>query len=153
MSLPGLIVAAAQDIDRAPGALAAELVMSTLLGSGYARLAPDRATELADLVDAVRAEADAREGDSAHRVATLLSTPAPVRVTGGYAYGDRYGDEPGYIAPFAQEGDGGEEHAVVFHVDHGGGLLDDILVIAPASTVLAELTSGADEMTWSAQIE
>ena len=103
-SLPGLILAAAKDIERVPGALAGELVMSTLLGSGYARLAPDRATGLAELVDAVRAQADGA-------VATLLGEPAPVRFTGGYAYGDRYGDESGYLATFAHDGDGGEEHA------------------------------------------
>ncbi len=144
-SLPGLILAAAKDIERVPGALAAELVMSTLLGSAYARLAPDRAAGLAELVEAVRAEADGA-------VAALLGEPAPVRFTGAYAYGDRYGDESGYLATFAHDGDGGEEHAVVFHVDHGRGLLDDILVIAPASAVLDELTAGTDEMSWSAPI-
>ena len=41
-TLASLILGAAKDIERVDGTLDAELLLSTLLGSGYSRLPPDR---------------------------------------------------------------------------------------------------------------
>src|SRR5438552_4127122 len=83
-------------------------------------------------------------------LSTLLGGPGEVRPTGGYAYGDRYGDQSGYVATFeSQEG----EHAVVFLVDHTLGMVKDILVIAPASAVRDQFASDTDEMSWSAPLD
>jgi hypothetical protein len=143
-TLASLILGAAKDIERVGGTLDAELLLSTLLGSGYSRLAPDRGAGLDALV------AEIREAAAGHPVAALLDGPDEVRPTGGYAYGDRYGDQSGYVATFeSQEG----EHAVVFLVDHTLGLVKDILVIAPASAVRDQFASDTDEMSWSAPLD
>jgi hypothetical protein len=143
-TLASLILGAAKDIERVGGTLDAELLLSTLLGSGYSRLAPDRGAGLDALV------AELTEAAAGHPVGALLTRPDAMRPTGGYAYGDRYGDQSGYVATFADED--GDEHAVVFLVDHTLGMVKDILVIAPASTVLDQFDS-ADEMSWSAPLD
>lgn len=150
-SLPGLILNAAKDIERVSSGLDAELLLSTLLGSGYARLAPDRGTGLDALVAALAEHAAGQDTGAARAVGALLAGPGTVRPTGGYAYGDRYGDQSGYVATFA--GEDGAEHAVVFLVDHTLGLVKDILVIAPASTVLDQFAGDTDEMSWSAPLD
>jgi hypothetical protein len=153
-SLPGLILTAAEDIERVSTSLDAELLLSTLLGSGYARLAPDRGAGLDALVDQLADQAAEQDTGPARAVAVLLSGPGAVRPTGGYAYGDRYGDQSGYVATFAQDGDAdGPEHAVVFLVDHTLGLVKDILVISPASEALDQFTADPDEMSWSAPMD
>src|SRR5947208_3064081 len=145
-TLASLILGAAKDIERVDGTLDAELLLSTLLGSGYSRLAPDRGAGLDALVAELAKEA------AGHAVGALLTGPDPMRPTGGYAYGDRYGDQSGYVATFADED--GAEHAVVFLVDHTLGLVKDILVIAPASAALDQFAGAdEDEMTWSAPLD
>ena len=150
-SLPGLILDAAKDIERVTSTLDAELLLSTLLGSGYARLAPDRGAGLDALVAAIAEQAADEDTGAARVVGALLAGPGDVRPTGGYAYGDRYGDQSGYVATFA--GDDGVEHAVVFLVDHTLGMVRDILVIAPASAVVDQFATETDEMSWSAPLE
>src|SRR3982751_4282527 len=114
-TLASLILGAAKDIERVGGTLDAELLLSTLLGSGYSRLAPDRGTGLDALVAALAEHAAERDTGPARAVGALLAGPGAVRPTGGYAYGDRYGDHSGYVATFADPD--GAEHAVVFLVD------------------------------------
>ena len=151
--LAKLILTAAGEIEHVPTALDAELLLSTLLGAAYARCEPDRGAALdalaADLVEQLAAEDSPR----ARLIRAVLSGSPPgapaLRVTGGYAYGDRYGDQSGYVATFAY---GEDEHAVVFVVDHTLGMVRDIMAIAPASVVLQELDA-PDEMTWSAPLD
>src|SRR5438552_18322749 len=78
--LPDLILATAGDLDRLPTPLDAELLLSTLLGSGYRRSRPDRGAALDELVGTLAGRAT--EG----RLRTLLTGPDTVRPTGGYAY-------------------------------------------------------------------
>ncbi|TMM40278.1 MAG: hypothetical protein E6F99_04840 [Actinobacteria bacterium] len=139
--LPELILATAGDLDRLPTSLDAELLLSTLLGSGYRRARPDRAAALDELVGTLAERA-------AGRLRTLLTEPDTVAPTGGYAYGDRYGDQTGYVVTFSEP-----EHAVVFVVDHTLGLLRDIVTVVPAASVLDRLRAETDEMTWSAPME
>src|SRR5579859_47989 len=127
-SLVELVLAGTRDLARVPTALDAELLVSTLLGGGYAALEPDRGPAFSALVDAVAAEAEPLVR------AVLAHTPTDevpwgralgtVRPTGAWAYGDRYGDQTGYLATFRYEDGelGGPEHAVVFLVDHTAGL-------------------------------
>ena len=150
-SLPGLILTAAKDIERVTSTLDAELLLSTLLGSGYSRLVPDRGAGLDALVTALAEHAAEQDTGAARAVGALLASPGDVRPTGGYAYGDRYGDQSGYVVTFA--GADGAEHAVVFLVDHTLGLVKDILVIAPASAVLDQFATDTDEMSWSAPLD
>src|SRR3982750_4170530 len=150
-SLPGLILDAAKDIERVSSALDAELLLSTLLGSGYARLAPDRGAGPDGLVAARAEHAAERDTGPARAVGALLAGPGAVRPTGGYAYGDRYGDQSGDVATFADPDGAGD--AVVFLVDHTLGLVKDIIVIAPASAVLDQFATDTDEMSWSAPLD
>src|SRR2546423_675869 len=150
-SLADLILTAAKDIEQVTSALAAELRLSRLLGRGYARLAADRGAGLDALVTALAEHAAEQDTGAARAVGALLAGPEAVRPTGGYAYGDRYGDQSGYVATFADAS--GDEHAVVFLVDHTLGLVKDILVMAPASAVLDQFAGDTDEMTWSAALD
>src|SRR5947199_70204 len=72
-TLASLILGAAKDIERVGGTLDAELLLSTLLGSGYSRLAPDRGAGLDALV------AEIREAAAEHPVAALLDGRRPAR--------------------------------------------------------------------------
>src|SRR5436305_3379387 len=122
-SLVELVLAGARDIAHVSTALDAEVLVSTLIGGGYAALDPDRGPALAEFVAALR---DAASGPTA---AVLSGTPTDevpwgaalgtVRPTGAWAYGDRYGDQTGYVATFAYEDEerGGPEHAIVLLVD------------------------------------
>lgn len=157
-TLVDLVLNAARDLGRVPTALDAELLLSTLLGGAYAAFEPDRGPVLSELTDAVAAS-----GGLVGAVLTATPTDeAPwgaalgtVRPTGAYAYGDRYGDQTGYLATFAYEDEalGGPEHAVVLLVDHTVGLVTDLVVVAPASALLEQIGSSDDEMTWSAPME
>ena len=80
-----------------------------------------------------------------------------VRVTGAYAYGDRYGDQTGYIATFAYDDErlGGPEHAVLVLADHNAGIAVDVLVTAPAEEMLGGLREAVaadpERMSWFTQ--
>src|SRR6266545_1759836 len=145
-----LILSAAQEIDRVPTTLDAELLLSTLLGTAWSRSAPDRAAGLDAVVEALTERVAGADAGPAGRIAALLSGPGTARATEGYAYGDRYGDQTGYVVRF--EDDGGD-HALVLFVDHTLGLVRDIVVVAPASAVLDQLPAGTDDMSWSAPTE
>ncbi len=158
-SLVELVLAGTRDISRVPTALDAELLISALLGGGYAALEPDRGPAFTALVDAVTSEAaplvrGVLTGTPSDEVpwGAALGT---VRPTGAWAYGDRYGDQTGYLATFgyADEELGGPEHAVVFLVDHTAGLVTDLVVIAPASALLDQIQAAEDDMTWHAPME
>src|SRR6266545_2005989 len=115
-----LILSAAQAIDRVPTTLDAELLLSTLLGTAWSRSAPDRAAGLDAVVEALTERVAGADAGPAGRIAALLSGPGTARATEGYAYGDRYGDQTGYVVRF--EDDGGD-HALVLFVDHTLGLV------------------------------
>src|SRR2546430_17185086 len=110
-SLPGLILDAAKDIERVTSTLDAELLLSTLLGSGYARLAPDRGAGLDALVAAIAEQAADEDTGAARVVGALLAGPGDVRPTGGHAHRDPDRGPAGGAAAVAP-GDGGE-HALV----------------------------------------
>jgi hypothetical protein len=166
MSLAELVLSAASEIGRVPTALDAELLLSTLIGGGYAALDPDRGPALDELAAGLAEHLTGLDTEPARLVGAVLAgtaLPSPewtaalgtVRPTGGYAYGDRYGDQTGYIATFAYADEvlGGPEHAVVFLVDHTLGLVKDLVVIAPGSAVIDQIRAAEDEMTWSAPLE
>ncbi len=179
--LPELVLRAARDLDKVATAFDAELLLSTLLGSVYAGSLPDRAAALALFGRTLReylAATDTRPARVAARVLDTLTPgadPVPggagtggpawlgalgaVRVTGGYAYGDRYGDQTSYLVTYAYRDEplGGPEHAVVILVDHNLGLVKDLVVAAPASAMLDRLRESVltDEaaMTWIAEVD
>lgn len=179
--LPELVLRAARDLDKVATAFDAELLLSTLLGSVYAGSLPDRAAALALFGRTLReylAGTDTRPARVAARVLDTLTPgadPVPdgtgtdgpawlgalgaVRVTGGYAYGDRYGDQTSYLVTYAYRDEplGGPEHAVVILVDHNLGLVKDLVVAAPASAMLDRLRESVitDEaaMTWLAEVD
>ncbi len=178
-SLPELVLSAARDLARLDTAFDAELLLSALLGGVYAGTAPDRGQALA----AFARELDdhlARVGTGPARLArTVLAaltggdpgTPDPgegppwlgqlgaVQVTGGWAYGDRYGDQTSYVVSFGYRDEplGGPEHAVLVLVDHNLGLVKDLVLAAPAGPVLDRLresvASDPDVMTWLAEVD
>src|SRR5262249_60114609 len=113
-TLVDLVLSGARDIARVPTALDAELLLSTLIGGAYAALEPDRGPALESLAQALAAHARTVDSTPARLVRAVLagtaSDAAPwgpalatVRPTGGWAYGDRYGDQTGYLATFAYE--------------------------------------------------
>jgi hypothetical protein len=173
--LAGLLLHAARDIGRVETAFDAELLLSTLLGSVYAAAGPDRGAaadsfvaalrshpDLSNVVGSVLAALTEGEGD---RPAAAAGGPAwvvelgRVRVTGAYAYGDRYGDQTTYLTTYEYENPelGGPDHAVAVLVDHNLGIAKDLLVASPAGTVLEQIrtsvTTDSDGMTWFAEIE
>ncbi len=176
--LPALVLRAARDIGSVGTAFDAELLLSTLLGSVYSGVEPDRGEALDSFASAFRAylaSASGSTSDIAPLVLAVLDalTGTPVSapasptwaealgtatLTGTYAYGDRYGDQTSYVATFAYaDADvGGPEHAIVVLADHNLGLAKDIFVAAPAAglldTLRTEVATGADEMTWFAEI-
>jgi hypothetical protein len=158
-SLVDLILAGARDIARVPTALDAELLLSTLIGGGYAAFDPDRGPALSSLVSLLR---DAATGPVAALLTGEPTDEVPwgaalgtVRPTGAWAYGDRYGDQTGYVATFAYDDEalGGPEHALVLLVDHTVGLVTELVVIAPASAMLDQIRAADDEMTWHAPLD
>ncbi|GIH13307.1 hypothetical protein [Rugosimonospora africana] len=178
--LPELVLRAARDLDKVGTAFDAELLFSTLLGSVYAGSLPDRAMAMesfghtlreylsgtdtgpsrvaARVLDALTEGAD-RQPDRGAGGPVWLSALGAVRVTGGYAYGDRYGDQTSYLITYAYRDEplGGPEHAVVILVDHNLGLVKDLVIAAPASAMLDRLRESVitDEaaMTWLAEVD
>jgi hypothetical protein len=169
--LAGLLLHAARDIGKVETAFDAELLLSTLLGSVYAAAPPDREPVMAELVAALRTHPDLPDVVGAV-LAALTGSPVPsttgpawvgelgrVRVTGGYAYGDRFGDQTTYLTTYAYENAplGGPDHAVAVLVDHNLGLAKDLMVASPADAVLDQLRSSVgtdpDGMTWFAALE
>jgi hypothetical protein len=161
-----LILSGARDLARVPHALDAELLVSTLLGGAYAALLPDRGPTLDALATALDERASTLSTEPARLVHAVLSgTPSDaagwagvlgtVRPTGSWVYGDRYGDQTGYLATFGypDEALGGPEHALVFLVDHTVGLVKELLVIAPASAVLDQIRGDDDLMTWHSEMD
>jgi hypothetical protein len=184
--LAGLVLRAARDLARLDTAFDAELLMSTLLGGVYAGTLPDREQALAAfirdldgylsdtgtapalLARAVVAALSGAAGEAAedvHGAASLEDGPAWIaalgtaRATGGWAFGDRYGDQTTYVVTFGypDESTGGPEHAVLLLVDHNLGLVKDLVVAAPAGPVIDgirdSVTTDPDEMTWLAEID
>ncbi|HEY2670294.1 MAG TPA: hypothetical protein VGJ07_07940 [Rugosimonospora sp.] len=179
--LPELVLRAARDLDKVDTAFDAELLLSTLLGSVYAGSLPDRAVALESFGRALReylstagtgpARVAGRVLDALTPDAARLPDPDPadgpawlgalgaVRVTGGYAYGDRYGDQTSYLVTYAYRDEplGGPDHALVILVDHNLGLVKDLVIAAPASIVLDQLresvTTDEAAMTWLAEVE
>jgi hypothetical protein len=183
--LAGLLLHAARDIGRVETAFDAELLLSTLLGSVYAAAAPDRGPAQDRFVAALRAHPD--RSDLVGRVLAALTeaelpaveaavptpavhTPAAeepvwvaelgrVRVTGAYAYGDRYGDQTTYLTTFEYEDPkvGGPDHAVAVLVDHNLGVATDLLAASPGNGVLDQIRASVgtdpDGMTWFAEVE
>jgi hypothetical protein len=177
--LAGLVLRGARDLARLDTAFDAELVMSTLLGGVYAGTLPDRGQALAAftreldgyLSDAgtgaallARAVVAALAGSPGEFAEDVDDAPAWVaalgtaRATGGWAFGDRYGDQTTYVVTFGypDESTGGPEHAVLVLVDHNLGLVKDLVVAAPAGPVIDGIRDSVltdpDEMTWLAEI-
>ncbi|HKS99473.1 MAG TPA: hypothetical protein VJT31_08080 [Rugosimonospora sp.] len=163
------VLRAAGRISEVDTAYDAELLLSTLLGGVYQVLPPDRGPALDAFVETLREHLSTHDEPNATLVAAVLDGhPAPsppwaaalgtVRATGGYAFGDRYGDQTSYVATFeyADPELGGPEHAIVVLADHNLGLARDLLVLAPAAPVLQQLRDSAltdpDGMTWLAEV-
>lgn len=167
------VVRAAGRIAGVTTALDAEVVLSTLLGGVYRALGADRGPAQDAFVGTLREHLRGSTDPVAPVVAAVLDgeplarhdgVPAwtgalgAVRATGGYAYGDRYGDQTSYVATFAYEDPelGGPEHAVVVLADHNLGMAKDVLVLAPAGPVLEQLHSSvlndAEAMTWLSEV-
>ncbi|GAA5177060.1 hypothetical protein GCM10023322_00780 [Rugosimonospora acidiphila] len=180
--LPELVLRAARDLDKVDTAFDAELLLSTLLGTIYAGSLPDRAVALEFFGRTLREHLSTTDTSTARVAASVLDALTPgtseqreeaaddqgpawlgalgaVRVTGGYAYGDRYGDQTSYLITYEYREPevGGPDHAVVILVDHNLGLVKDLVIAAPASMVLDQLRQSvtADEaaMTWLAEVE
>jgi hypothetical protein len=168
-ALPEAVLRAAGGIGDLGSALDAELLVSTLLGSVYEALPPDRGEALEAFVGALREHLSAGTAAAAPLLAALLdgvpgSGPAwapalgTVRPVSAYAFGDRYGDQTSYVATFGYEDPalGGPEHAVVVLADHNLGLARDVLVLAPAGPAIAQfresLLADPDGMTWLSEV-
>ncbi len=170
--LAGLLLHAARDIGRVATAFDAELLLSTLLGSVYAAARPDRGAaqdrfvaalrnhpDRPDVVRSVLAALTEGERPAVAEGPAWLGELGRVRVTGAYAYGDRYGDQTTYLTTYEYENSelGGADHAVAVLVDHNLGIAKDLLVASPASVVLEQIRTsvGTDPegMTWFTEIE
>lgn len=183
-SLAEMVLRAAHDLGRLENAFDAEVLLSTLVGGVYAGTGPDRGEALAAFAEELdgyllstgtepariaRAVLGALTGSS-DGLAGGPASPAPggpawlaalgtVRATGGWACGDRYGDQTSYVVTFAYQDDsvGGPEHAVLVLVDHNLGLVKDLVVTTPAGTVLdmlrASVATDPDAMTWLAEVD
>jgi hypothetical protein len=155
----------AVDVGEADSALAAELLVSAVLGVVYGMADVDRQEAVTDFADGL-AQFAAAEGAvpllatvgalvPGRGAAVPPSGEAPawvpelgrVHCTGTYAYGDIYGDQVSYLAMFAYEDAqrGGPEHAVISLVDHNLGFVKDMFVVAPAEHVPAAAEAGAAE--------
>jgi hypothetical protein len=167
--LPEVVLRAAGRIGEVESAFDAELLLSTLLGGVYQALSRDRGPAFDAFIGRFREHLATSSDPNAPLVAAVLdgrpaSGPAwagalgTVRATGGYAYGDRYGDQTSYVATFAYEDEelGGPEHAVVVLADHNLGAAKDVLVLAPAAPVLDQFRSSVlddpDAMTWLTEV-
>ena len=167
------VVRAAGRIAGVPTAFDAEVVLSTLLGGVYRALGADRGATQDAFVDRLREHLLGSTDPVAPVVVAVLDgeplaqddgVPAwagalgAIRATGGYAYGDRYGDQTSYVATFAYEDPelGGPEHAVVVLADHNLGMAKEVLVLAPAGPVLEQLRTSVlgdtEAMTWLSEV-
>lgn len=185
-SLAEMVLRAAHDLGRLETAFDAEVLLSTLVGGVYAGTGPDRGEALAAFAEELdayllsagtgpagiaRAVLGALTGDLASPSGPVPSSPASavgpawlaavgaVQATGGWACGDRYGDQTSYVVTFAyRDGSvGGPEHAVLVLVDHNLGLVKDLVVAAPAGQVLDTLRESVvtdpASMTWLAEVD
>jgi len=184
-SLAEMVLRAAHDLGRLETAFDAEVLLSTLVGGVYAGTGPDRGEALAAFAEELdgyllstgtepariaRAVLRALTGSGPSSSLVPASSPAPggpmwlaalgaVRATGGWACGDRYGDQTSYVVTFAYQDDsvGGPDHAVLVLVDHNLGLVRDLVVTTPAGTVLdmlrASVATDPDAMTWLAEVD
>lgn len=157
--LPENVLRAAGRIGELESAFDAELLLSTLLGGVYQALAPDRGPAFDAFLDTLSEYLAASAEPSAPQVAAVLDGGSPAaRPTGGYAFGDRYGDQTSYVATFRYDDPerGGPEHAVVVLADHNLGMATDVLVLAPAAPVLERLRDSTltdpDAMTWLVEV-
>jgi hypothetical protein len=184
--LAELVLHAARDLDKVDTAFDAELLLSTLLGSVYAGSLPDRGVALESFGRTLReylSTTDTGTARVAEAVLGALTVPVAgqpagtsaeeeptggpawlgalgaVRVTGGYAYGDRYGDQTSYLVTFEYRADplGGPDHALVILVDHNLGMVRDLVIVAGAEIMLNQLresvTTDEAAMTWLAEVE
>jgi hypothetical protein len=178
--LTDLVLRAARDIGRVSTAFDAELLLSTLLGSVYSGASPDRGLAVQAFITALDEHLHTRRSANARVVRAVLaalSGAAPlrppstgggpawlaalgtVRVTGGYLYGDRYGDQTSYLATFVYDDEevGGPEHAVALLVDHNVGLVTDIVIAAPADVVLDTLrhkvATDPEALAWLVEVD
>jgi hypothetical protein len=175
--LAELVLRGARDLGRLDTAYDAELLLSALLGGVYAGTLPDRGEALAAFATELDGHlAGAGAGPARAVLAALTGAGSPVepaepaeprwvrslgavRATGGWAYGDRYGDQTSYVVTFAYEDEaaGGPEHALLLLIDHNLGLVRDIVVAAPAGPVLDRLRESVltdpDAMTWFAEVD
>ena len=179
-SLAEMVLRAAHDLGRLETAFDAEVLLSTLVGGVYAGTGPDRGEALAVFAEELdgyllstgtepalvaRAVLGALTGSGPSSSSPSSDGPAwlaalgTVRATGGWACGDRYGDQTSYVVTFAYQDDsvGGPDHAVLVLVDHNLGLVKDLVVTAPAGTVLdmlrASVATDPDAMTWLAEVD
>jgi hypothetical protein len=153
------VLRAAGRIGEVTPAYDAELLLSTLLGGVYQALPPDRGPAFDAFVDALRAHLRESADPNAPLVADALDgRHHTVRPTGGYAYGDRYGDQTTYLATFEYDepDEGGPEHVVLVLADHNAGMAKDVLVLSPAGPVLDQLRGSLltdpDAMTWLTEV-
>jgi hypothetical protein len=183
-SLAEMVLRAAHDLGRLETAFDAEVLLSTLVGGVYAGTGPDRGEALAafaEELDAYLLSAGTEPAGIARAVLGALTGPGSsppdpaspaaaagpawltavgaVQATGGWACGDRYGDQTSYVVTFAYQDDsvGGPEHAVLVLVDHNLGLVKDLVVAAPAGQVLDTLRDSVvtdpASMTWLAEVD
>jgi hypothetical protein len=171
--LVAAVVRAAGRIAEVPSAFDAEVVLSTLLGGVYRAQGADRGAAQDAFVGRLREHLLSSPDPVAPVIAAVLDgeplaehdgAPAwagalgAVRATGGYAYGDRYGDQTSYVATFAYEDLelGGPEHAVVVLADHNLGMAKEVFVLAPAGPVLEQLRGSVlgdtEAMTWLSEV-
>jgi hypothetical protein len=170
---PALLRNLAADIADVESALAAEMLLSAMLGVVYAMADADRPQAVAEFADGLAQFAAAEgavpllatvgalvpgssstmDGDGPPWVPVL----GRVRCTGTYAYGDIYGDQVSYLAMFRYTDSrrGGPEHAIVMLVDHNLGFVKDIFVAVPAEKVLASAQDIAteDSALWFAIVD
>lgn len=173
--LVALLLHAARDIDRVETAFDAELLLSTLLGSVYAAATPDRGPAQDSFLAALRAHPE--RSAVVDQVLAALTEPVPgaaargdtgpgwlaelgrVRVTGTYAYGDRYGDQTTYLATYEYEHPvpGGPEHVIAVLADHNLGVAKDLLVVSPGRVVLDQIRGSVETdpegMTWFGEMD
>jgi hypothetical protein len=159
MELVEVVARAAGRIGEVDTGYDAELLLSTLLGGVYEALPADRGPAFDGFLDLLREHLESSADPNAPLIAaTLAGRSRPVHATGGYAYGDRFGDQTSYLATFAYDEPeaGGPDHAVVVLADHNLGNAQDVLVVAPAGPMLDQiresLLADPDGMTWLAEV-
>jgi len=158
-----LFVDVARNLDQVPTAYDAELLVSTMLGAPYAIADTDRAVAISSTADGLRRHLARRRNRTAlllrtvlgvmvqDRQATMTDPPSwvphvgQVKLTGTYTFGDQFRDQVTYLATFAyaDEENGGPEHALAALVDHRTGHVSDLFMCAPAGALLSQLEAAA----------